>query len=445
MPPTSAGEKELAQLSRALRDNGNATTYGALSAFATRNAKTDLGAHAALALGYYDVTRDKPDLALGWLRKAVGDTVLREYVQFWQAQTSLALGEKAEGLEQLQSFRRDFPDSVMTDQVVAALSQTALSLGKGEDALAAIDADQSTSLKPGLLLLRAQAHEKIAAAKGEKPATAAADYLDIYYRFPLNDEAKAAGQRILSLQFALGEAFPGTPMQTQLARAETFFVAKRWHDARTEYTTLLPKLAGSDHERAQLRIAQCDVQLGGKPEILNGVVLNDPELDAERLYSISQAHRSHKLDAEMLDDVDQLAKRFPQSAWVEDGLFAAGNYYWVNMDRATASEFYRRALDTIPNGKNAPSAAWRVAWTAYLDRQPEAADLLEAYVRQFPTSSYIQDALYWLGRSYERSGNLDYARSFYIADATRFPLTYFGEKAAGRVASLHRRESELRL
>src|SRR6202030_1319771 len=144
-------------------------------------------------------------------------------------------------------------------------------------------------------------------------------------------------------QFALGEAFPGTPMQTQMARAETFFVAKRWHEARTEYMSLLPQLAGSDHERAELRIAQCDVQAGGKPELLNSVSLNDPELDAERLYSISQAHRSRKLDAEMLDDVDQLAKRFPQSAWVEDGLFAAGNYYWVNMDRGRPTGVYHRA------------------------------------------------------------------------------------------------------
>jgi hypothetical protein len=74
-----------------------------------------------------------------------------------------------------------------------------------------------------------------------------------------------------------------------------------------------------------------------------------------------------------------------------------------------------------------------VAWIAYVDRKPEAADLLEAYVRQFPTSSYIQDALYWLGRSHERSGNRAHARSFYLAAAARFPLTYFGAKAAERL------------
>jgi soluble lytic murein transglycosylase len=45
----------------------------------------------------------------------------------------------------------------------------------------------------------------------------------------------------------------------------------------------------------------------------------------------------------------------------------------------------------------------------------------------------VQDALYWLGRSYERSGNREHARNFYLADANRFPLTYFGEKSANRI------------
>jgi soluble lytic murein transglycosylase len=432
-PAVVAGEKQLAQLARALRDHPNATSYAVLSAFAAKNAKNELGWHAALALGYYDLTRDKPELALGWLRKAVDDKELREYVQYWQAQASLALGQSEEGLEQLQGFRRDFPDSVMTEEAATSLVQTALAIGKSENALAALDAYPNTNVKPALLLLRAQAREKLAAVKGEKPSIAAADYLDLYFRFPLSDEAKTAGQRIASLQSVLGEQFPGTPMQTQIARAETFYLAKRWHDARSEYAGLLPKLSGTFRERADLRVAQCDVQSGGRQELLSAVSLTDPELDAERIFTISQAYRSQNLEPQMLDEIDQLVKSHPQSPWVEDGLFATANYYWVNLDRDRAAEFYRRALDLFPDGKNSQAAAWRVAWTAYLERKPEAADMLEAYVRRFPTSSYVQDALYWLGRAYERSGNTAHARSFYQAGATRFPLTYFGEKSAARL------------
>src|SRR5258707_8793910 len=432
-PAAVAGEKQLAQLARTLRDHPNATSYAVLSAYAAKNAKNELGADAALALGYYDLTRDKPDLAISWLRKAVGDKDLREYVQYWQAQASLALGQKDEGLEQLQSFRRDFPDSVMTEQAVTSLVQTALAIGKNEIALAALDGYPNMNGKPALLLLRAQAREKLAAAKAEKPLSAATGYLDLCYRFPLTDEAKAAAPQIPSLQAALGDQFPGTPLQTQMSRAEAFYAAKRWHDARSEFAGLLPKLSGVDRERADLRIAQCDAQTGNGAELLAAVQLTDPELDAERIFTISQEYRSQNLEPQMLDQIDQLVKRHPQSPWVEDGLFSTGNYYWVNLDRDRASEFYRRTLELFPDGKNAQQASWRVAWTAYLERKPEAADMLEAYVRRFPTSSYVQDALYWLGRAYERSGNTAHARSFYQAGATPFPLTYFGEKSAARL------------
>jgi len=416
-----------------LRDDPNATTYAALSAFAARNAKNETGARAALALGYYDLTRDKPDLALGWLRKAVNEKVLREYVQYWQAQDSLALGQKEAALEQFQSIQRDFPGSAMTELTVTALAQTALAIGKPDAALAALDAYPNTSAKAALLLLRAQAKEKIAASKGEKPLAAAADYLDLYYRFPLNDEARTAGQEIPVLQSALGESFPGVSMQTQIARAEAFYLAKRWRDASTEYASLLPKLSGTDHQRADLRIVQCEAEAGGKLDQLSVVPLTDPDLDAERIYSLEQADRGNKNETAMLADVDALVKGYPKSSWTADALFGAGNFYWVNLDRDRAADFYRRSLEIAPDGKNAYVADWRLAWTAYLERKPEAADMLEAYVRRYPLSSYIQDSLYWLGRSYERAGSLDRARSFYLADVNRFPLTYFGEKAAERI------------
>jgi len=430
---TNPLEMQLAQLCHALHNSPNATAYAALSAFAARNPKNETGARAALALGYFDLTRDRPDLALVWMRKAVGEKLLREYVLYWQAQASLTLGQKEAALEQLQSILRDFPNSAMTEQTVSSLAQTALEIGKGDVALKVLEAYPNTGTKPALLLLRAQAHEKISELKAEKPAAAAADYLDLYYRFPLNEEAKGAGQQIPALRSALGESFPGVPMQTQMARAEAYYLAKRWRDASAEFAALLPNLSGTDHQRADLRIAQCEVQLGGKLDQLVQIQLSDPDLDAERIFSVAQAHRGLKLEAELIADVNQLVKSYPQSSWTADALFGVGNFYWVNLDRDRAAEFYRRSLEISPEEKNAFIAEWRLAWTAYLERKPEAADMLESYVRRYPQSSYVQDALYWLGRSYERSGNLEHARNFYLAGANRFPLTYFGAKAADRV------------
>jgi peptidoglycan lytic transglycosylase len=430
---SSVRERALAKLARGLRDNPTAASYAALSAFANSDARNELGARAALALGYYDLTRGKTDLALSWFRRAADEKLLREYVLYWESQAYLNLGRREEALAELESLRRDFSASVMTEQIVTSLAQTALAVDRPEEAAVILDGYPKTTSRPALLLLRAQAREKLAAAKGEKPLAAAADYLDLYYRFPLNEEAAVAGGKIPFLKTALGEEFPGTPMQKQIARAESFYLARRWTDAQSEYSKLIPDLSGADRQRAELRVAQSAIRAGGLPDLLTSLQLTDPELDAERLYSLSQAHRSLDLESQMLAEIEDLSKRFPQSSWLEDGLYAAGNYYWVNLDRDRASDFYRRAIGLFPDGKNASSASWRIAWTAYLQRKPESTDMLEAFVRQFPSSDYVPDALYFLGRAYERSGSVAHARSFYLAGASRFPLTYFGAKAAERM------------
>jgi soluble lytic murein transglycosylase len=119
--------------------------------------------------------------------------------------------------------------------------------------------------------------------------------------------------------------------------------------------------------------------------------------------------------------------------WAEEALFAAGNYYWMNLDRGRAAEYYQRIASAFPAGKYAAMAHWRIAWTAYMLRQPEAASRFEEYLTKYPTTPQVVNALYWLGRSYEHAGNTPHARSFYLAAVERFPQTYFGEKAAQRL------------
>ena len=234
------------------------------------------------------------------------------------------------------------------------------------------------------------------------------------------------------LQFSLGEEFPGTPTQTQVARAEAFFLARRWSEARSEYATLLPKLSGSARDRAVLRVAQCDVQSGGKPEVLNALSLTDPELDAERIFTMSQAHRSQKLESQMLDEVDQLAKRFPQSSWVGEGLFAAGNYYWVNMDRDARPSITAAPWKQSPTGKmrHPPHGAWPgpLIWTASRKRpicwRPMSADSPRRATSRMP-------CIGWAAPTNARE-ILDHARSFYLAAADAISADLFWRESRAR-------------
>ncbi len=89
----------------------------------------------------------------------------------------------------------------------------------------------------------------------------------------------------------------------------------------------------------------------------------------------------------------------------------AGNYYWVLLDRTRASSYYQKVLQITPNGKNDYNAEWRVAWVAYVNRLPDADEKLKTFLLKYPVSANAVDALYWLGRVSERSGNPAHARS----------------------------------
>jgi len=251
------------------------------------------------------------------------------------------------------------------------------------------------------------------------------------------ERAQALAALKATVQEQLGAEFPDVPMGRKLGRAGAFFSAHKWREARAEYERLLPQLrktsATADLERAELRLAQIKVEHKGSPRLLASLNLTDPEIDAERLYALSQAYRSKKKEGEMLEAIEQVTSRYPQSRWTEESLFAEANYFWVNLDRKRAASYYQRWLEQFPGWKNSLVAHWRVSWVAHLERRPEAAALQEEHLRKFPGSQFTANALYWLGRAAERAGNIPHARSFYLKLQERFPQTYFGRQAAERL------------
>jgi soluble lytic murein transglycosylase len=429
---SGSAAQQLETLARQLDEKRTPAAYQQLAQFAAAQAKSPLGPRAALALGYYDCKEKRYPEARKWLEKAAADPLLGDYALYWTGMTDRATGANDLALSEFQQYRQHFPEGVMTDSAVEELARAALAVARPQDAVAALDTYEKTKSRAALVLLRAQAHEQVAAANAEPPLAAAIDYLDVYYRFPLGEEAGTAAVRLPVLQFALGEQFPGTPLGTQIARAEALNQAGRWNDLRSAYRELLPKVSGVAHERAQLRIARANAELGSGLAELASLELSDPDLDSERLYLLSQEYRAKELEGNMLETIEQAAQKYPQSPSTADALFAAGNYFWMKLDRPRAAEYYARVVAAVPASPNAAVAQWRVLWTGYMARN-EVRDQIERYLRQYPNSPYVVDALYFLGRANERAGNLPHARSMYAAAMERFPQTYFGGYAASRL------------
>jgi len=432
-PEDEAAQKELSELSRALH-NAAPGAYEKLSAFAAKNNVNVWGARAALALGYDEYMKNRSGQAVGLFVKAQNDTLLREYAFYWTAQAQRALGRNADAYRVLQTLLHDYPTTAIREQVLEAFGPIAVQLGHPQEAIDALEAYSGTTSKPTLLFDRAHAYQA-----AHQLARAAKDYQTVFYKYPLADEAKPAGSALSQVMHALGKeyVYPGVEIQQQ--RAQAFYDAHKWKEARGEFEKLLTMLkdaANPVRQRAQLRIAECRVQLKGSPTLIAAVQTPDIEVDAERLYALSQAYRTAKKEAEMFTALNTLAQSYPVSKWNEDGLMAAGNYHWVELEREKAAEAYQRVLDSFPNGKYAFNCEWRITWVAYLDRHPDVDDRLTNFLLKYPVSSNSVDALYWLGRNAERSGNAARARSLYSKAAERFPQTYFGNAAAARLAKL---------
>jgi peptidoglycan lytic transglycosylase len=432
-PEDEAAQRELSSLARALH-NATPGAYDKMAAFAGKNAGNVWGARAALALGYDDYNKNHSQQAMVWLTKAKSDTLLGDYVLYWTAQTQRVLKQNAPAFAELQTIQTEYPNTAIKEQFLEAYAPSAMEAGKPQAAIDVLEAYAGTTAKPALLLLRAQAYKQ-----ARQFGRAAKDYQLLYYKNPLSDEGKTAAGGLQQVKAAMGGEYPAPSWDLQEGRAQILFNQKKYRDAQAEFAKLAAGIkdpSSAHKQHALLRAAQTRVQLKGSPSLVSSLNITDPEVDAERMYVVAQIARSANKEPDMLADTEAVLQKYPQSKWSEESLMMVGNYYWVQLDRREATKYYERVVDNFPSGKYTFFCEWRTAWIAYLDRQPYADDRLTAFLRKYPTSADAPDALYWLGRNAERSGNPGHARAYFTFAVNRFPQTYFGHAAAARLEKL---------
>jgi soluble lytic murein transglycosylase len=432
-PEDQARQRELMDLARALH-NELPGAYNNVSAFANKNSGNVWGARAALALGYEDHSKKRDQQALAWFTKANSDTLLREYALYWGAVAKQTTGRSKDALADFEAIQHQYPNIAIKEQLLESMAPLAVELGRPQDAIEALNSYPVSGSKSGLLLLRAQAKQA-----AHQLAEAARDYQVIFYKYSQSDEAKVAEPELKKILHEMGAEYPYPGVELQQQRAQAFYDVHKWKEARAEFEKLLGMLhdpANPNRQLAELRVAECKVQQKSSPGLVASLKTPDAEVDAERLYELSQLYRSAKRSDEMFTTMAELSQKYPLSKWNEEGLMSAGNYYWVDLDRTRAATYYQRLVDAFPSGKNAFNAEWRAAWVAYLNRQPDAANRITAFLTKYPSSSNTSDAVYWLGRVAERDGKVAEARLYYQKDADRFPQTYFGRAAADRLTRL---------
>ncbi|MBV8867128.1 MAG: lytic transglycosylase domain-containing protein, partial [Acidobacteriaceae bacterium] len=259
--------------------------------------------------------------------------------------------------------------------------------------------------------------------------TSAAEYYQlVYYDFPSSKEAADAANALVEVKQRLGDAYPPPMPDAMLTRAEKLINATNPAAARVELTAAIPQLGGTQRDQARVRLGVVDY-LSGKTELalryLTDLKVDESDADAERLSYLIRCARKLDRHAEVKIFMDHLEQQHPASLWRLDSLIFLADQARLENDVNTFLPLYRACAITFPQDPRSAWCAWRIAYQSYRTDGSDTYDLLRKYVEQYPASTDVNNALYFLGRFEERKNELPIARACYDELTARFPNTYF--------------------
>lgn len=198
-------------------------------------------------------------------------------------------------------------------------------------------------------------------------------------------------------------------------------------------------LQGLNGELAQVRRAAADYHARDYKAALAALEhmkLEDPDADAERTYYVFQAARRTDRDETRRTAFERLAQHHPKSPWYLEALLAEAYGYLTDNDWREYEPLYQACMTNFPNNPKADFCHWKLVWSSYIRRRPEAATLLRQHVERYGSASEKANAaLYFLGR-------LTGEPAYYKTVVQRYPNTYYSLVAAERLAESARKVAD---
>ncbi|HXA51402.1 MAG TPA: lytic transglycosylase domain-containing protein, partial [Candidatus Acidoferrum sp.] len=261
--------------------------------------------------------------------------------------------------------------------------------------------------------------------------TAAADYYQrVYYSYTAGDACTRAAAGLAILKDKMGAGYPAPSISLQLRRADRLLDARDYVRAKAEYILLQGDLA-------RVGEGASDFQRGATDQAwtyLRGLTLADGEADAERLYYMVECARRRDDDAAMSAALERLAALYRTSPWRLRALNTAANRYVLSNRPDDYVPLLRAVYRDFPLTPGAAQAHWKVTFQAWLRNQSDARTLLREHVRDYAShSSTAGAALYFLGRSYEKTGEFAAARICYQQILSAFENHYYAMLARTRM------------
>jgi soluble lytic murein transglycosylase len=437
LPPLVEGavvSAELSELSRKLVASRSAANFSALQQYADSAAGIERHlAQYAIAMARY-AAKDYGTAESALEGIPVGTAWLAEHAAYLRARCIVLAEDFERALGPLARFIGQYPDSRFRPRAERLQVESLLRLKRLQQARALLSKDANRLAEPVRLFLSGRVEHVDGNVQ-----RAISLYRAAYYFYPFSDQAEAAEAHLNRLRTSMGKAYPAAPASRRLERAERLYEGRSYAKASAEYTRALNAgLAGTAREIALVRRGGTDYHRRRTPQAYAALArlrLNDPELNAERLYFLCALERRQGVVEPMLSSVDKLAKRHPRSPWYQEALLAVGNFYYLKDDRREYIRWFQRLEQAFPRGKHAPYAHWKVCWRAWLDDSRHRRQLLTDHIERFPGAPTAAGALYWMGRLHEEEILPSEAQGYYRAIVEAFPHYYYALLARQRLGT----------
>ncbi|MBI4596160.1 MAG: transglycosylase SLT domain-containing protein [Candidatus Tectomicrobia bacterium] len=131
-------------------------------------------------------------------------------------------------------------------------------------------------------------------------------------------------------------------------------------------------------------------------------------------------------------------EKFPSSAWTADIIFRLARYHDVDKhDAKKAFIYYQKIVKNYPKSSLVDDALWWMAWDNYRSKEFEhAIKGFEKIRKSYPEGSFFLSAAYWEAKAHEQLKDQRHAVSLYKVLAQKFPHAYYGQLALERLAYL---------
>jgi len=417
------------------------------SAAKSTNSDLSLTPGQQYLLGYFLLSFGQLERAAHYFQQsAKGDHPLQDYAQFYLARTYFRANKYQEALSAFQTLTENYPDSYWYPDAQLGIADSYLELGdfaKAEESYGSFVKTHPQS--PYLTRALLQLGDCLEAQ--QKWDEAAAQYQNLWLRYPLSSEAGEAQERLDTLLSEQGISPPQPSLEQLYERALIFAQAYQLDRALSQLEEIYQEIS-EDPSRADLtrkillKMGVLNHQLGHFDtaiDLLGQLMQSWPDSLQAQEALLWQGRTYPKVgDRDKgIEVLLSLASKYPSSPFAPQSLYEAAVLLEGDDKLEQAWQIYLTIVQNYATNPLAVDGLWKASWISYRSGDmKKALQLFEQLTSSFPGSSLVERALYWAARARENLGDQERALSIYSQLLNRGPLTYYGLRAAERVARI---------